>query len=318
MASAESEDIWNEAMALLLQWQRAPDSETSREAIRRFCAQGSEHRHAWDEARRVYRLSGAAVSAHAPRKPSPTKISRRRVVTGLGAVAAGAAIWQGPELWRRWHADAVTGTAEIRQIELPDGSKLTLGPDSKLAMSFTPAARRINLIDGLALCEVAKDPIRPFEASAGALRATANDAIFELGQNAGRSLMGVEAGQIAVALQSGGTRDAESDVKLSSGDWFATDLSGGQIERGKRSPGQTAAWRDKLLVADREQIRSVVAEIGRWRKGEIVIPQTSLAAARVSGLYDLTDPDAALAAVVGPYGGRVVRLSPWLTILTTI
>lgn len=318
MASAESEDIWNEAMALLLQWQGAPDSEKSREAIRRFCAQGSEYRQAWDEARRVYRLSGTAVSAHGPRTSTQTRISRRKVVTGLGAVAAGAAIWQGPELWRRWRSDAITGTAEIRQIELPDGSKLTLGPDSKLAMTFTPSARRINLIDGLALCEVAKDLTRPFEASAGALRATANDAIFELGQNAGRSLMGVEDGQIAVALQSGEGQGADSGVMLSAGDWFAADLSSGHVERGKRSPGQTAAWRDKLLVADREQIRSVVAEIGRWRKGEIVIPQTSLAAARVSGLYDLTDPDAALAAVVSPYGGRVLRLSPWLTILTTI
>lgn len=319
MASADSENIWNEAMALLLNLQTAPDSEALREAVRRFCSQSPAHREAWDEARRVYRLTGTAVGAgKALSDDKHRPLSRRKIVTGLGVLVAGSALWKGPDLWRRWQSDEITDVAEIRQMRLPDGSGLTLGPDSKLEIAFTPAARKIVLLEGMALFDVAKDPNRPFQAQAGELLATAVGTILEVRQNGGRSLVGVETGQISVALDASNNRNPRNNFFLTTGDWIASGPASGQIERGKRNIGQTAAWRDKLLVADREQIRSVVAEIGRWRKGEIIIPQASLAGSRVSGLYDLTDPDAALAAVVGPYGGRVVRLSPWLTVLTSI
>ncbi|WP_213774027.1 FecR domain-containing protein [Bradyrhizobium sp. dw_78] len=316
-APAESEDIWNEAMALLLNWQSAPDSEAMRETVRRFCAQSAEHRAAWDEARRVYRLTGDAVGAKkragSARKNRAT--SRRDVLTGLGVVLAGSAILKGPDIWRRWRSDAVTEIAEIKRQQLPDGSWLTLGPDSAVEIAFTPAIRSINLLEGMALCEVVKEFDRPFEARAGELLATAVGTVFEIRQNGGRSLAGVEEGQIRVTLD----EELKSDsVTLGTNEWIAAGPSSGQLQRGVRGPGQTAAWRQNLLVADQEQIRSVVAEIGRWRRGEIVIPQSSLASAPVSGLFDLADPDAALAAVVGPYGGRVMHLSPWLTVLTSL
>jgi transmembrane sensor len=319
MASQESEDIWNEAMALLLNLQKAPDSEALRENIRRFCTLSPEHRDAWNEARRVYRLTGTAISAgNSPVSGRRGMISRRKLITGLGAVAAGSALWNGPDLWRRWQSDAITRVAEIKQIQLPDGSGLTLGPDSRLEIDFTQTLRKIVLLEGMALCNVVKDTERPFEAHAGALLATTTTAILEVRHNGGRSLAGVEEGQARVMLDDLNRAVFKEGLVLTAGDWVASGPAAGQIERGKRNAGQTAAWRDKLLVADREQIRSVVAEIGRWRRGNIVIPQGSLASARVSGLYDLNDPDAALAAVIGPYGGRVLHVSPWLTILTSI
>lgn len=318
MASVDSENIWNEAMALLLRLQAEPESEALREAVRRFCAQDVEHRIAWDEARRVYRLTGAAVGAKDRVPAKSAGVNRRKIITGLGAVAVGSALWKGPDLWRRWHSDAVTSIAEIREMQLPDGSGLMLGPDSKLEIAFTPSVRKVVLLEGMAFCNIANDSDRPFQVRAGELLGTAESAVFEVRQNGGRCLIGVERGHVRVTVEDSVKGRASNDIVLRNDDWFAFGPAAGQIERGKRNPGQTAAWRDKLLVADREQIRSVVAEIGRWKKGRIIIPQPSLAAARVSGLYDLADPDAALAAVIGPYGGRVVHLSPWLTVLASI
>lgn len=319
MASAEDDDIWNEAIALLLRLQATPDDEALRDTIRQFCAQSVEHREAWDEARRVYRLAGTAMGAKdAACAGTSASVDRRKVITSLGAVAVGSALWKGPDLWRRWQSDAVTDVAEIRQMQLPDGSTLMLGPDSRLEIAFTPSLRKVVLLEGMALCNIAKDAGRPFQAGAGELLATTESAVFEVRQNSARCLVGIEQGEVRVVVEGSGRSSSGDDIILREDDWFASGPAAGQIERGKRNPGQTAAWRDKLLVADREQIRSVAAEIGRWTKARIVIPQPSLAAARVSGLYDLTDPDAALAAVIGPYGGRVVHLSPWLTVLTSI
>jgi transmembrane sensor len=62
----------------------------------------------------------------------------------------------------------------------------------------------------------------------------------------------------------------------------------------------------------------VVAQIARWHRGRVLIADPGLAAAPVSGLFDLNDPDAALEAVVKPYGGKVRHISPWLTVLSGI
>lgn len=309
-ASNDPEDLWNEALALVLRWRAAPDNEASREAVRRFCAQGDGHRMAWDEARRVYRLTGDAVGAG--EKAKGRMVSRRDALAGIGAIAAGATILSGPGLWRRWRSDAMTGVAEMKRLRLPDGSGLTLGPDSAIRISFGSATRRIDLIDGMALCEAAEDG-RPFEAQAGALLATADKAAFEI-RNGGGCLVGVEKGRLRVALADGAP--LENDW-LGAGDWIALG-SRDQIQRGRRDPGQTAAWRQNLLIADHEEVGRVAAEIGRWLKGAVVVPQPGLASSQVSGLFDLNDPDAALAAVVSPYGGKARRLSPWLTVLTTL
>lgn len=307
---ADGDDLWNEAMALLLGWQARPEDEAAREAVRRFCVRSPEHRAAWDEAKRVYGLAGAAFAKGRARQRG--RLTRRKALAGLGAAGVlGAGALFGPSLLQRWRADYTTGVAEIRQLRLPDGSLLTLGPESAVDIRFDAQARRVELLDGMALCEVAAQP-RPFEGSAGALRAVALGTRFELRYNDLRALVAVEEGVVGVAL---GPRDAG---RLEAGDWLAAGPDGAGLERGHRDPGQTAAWRQRLLVAERDPVGAVVAEIARWRAGEVFVADPGLSRAPVSGLYDLHDPDAALAAVVAPFGGKVRHVSPWITVLSRV
>lgn len=307
--TAESDDLWNEAMALLLAWQARPDDEAVREDVRRFCALGNDHRAAWEEAKKVYRLAGSAVAEK--RVGQRRRVTRRQALAGVGALGLiGAGALFGPGLWQRWRADYTTRAAEIRRIQLPDGSWLTLGPESAVDIAFSERLRWVNVLDGMALCEVAPE-LRPFEAHTGDLRATALGTRFELRQNGGRSVVGVEEGTVEVIA------GAEA-ATLHAGDWLASGPGSGNIERGHRDAGQTAAWRQKLLVAERDPVGAVVAEIARWRTGEVFIADPGLSSVPVSGLYDLQDPNAALAAVVAPYGGKVRHVSPWITVLSRI
>jgi transmembrane sensor len=316
---AETEDLWNEAMALLLEWQAAPDSVDAREAVRDFCALGPEHREAWEEVKRLYRLTGSATATGTTQEARQRKsaVSRRNVLAGLGVLALGPAIVKGPELWRRWQADAVTGTGATERIALPDGSVMTLGPYSAARFGFSTSARRVSLLEGMAFITVASDAARPFQAQAGRLTAITDATLsFEIRTDGDRSLVAMEDGRdLAVGIDTGAAQNAP----LKRGEWLAIGAAtSATAERGLCDVGQMAAWRDKRLIADQDRIGTVVAEIARWQTGEVVIPQRSLADARVSGLFHLGDPLAALAAVVAPYGGHVRQMTPWLTVLTTV
>ncbi len=299
-------------MALLLSWQAQPDDVRARQAVQAFCARGAAHLAAWEEAKRVYLLTGKAIGAPATQRR--TLASRRHVVTGVAAVASAAALWQLPRLWVP-SADAATGTAEIRNLMLPDGSRLTLGPDSAATIDYAPGIRRIVLRDGMALCEAGVDQARPFVAEAGGLSARfAEAAAFELRREGDWSFAALASGRCELTSPGG----EAGSLALSPQEWVSVGPELGALRRGRREAGDVASWRNRLLVAEQEKVGTVAASIARWRSGKVVVPQSGLANAAVSGLFDLSDPDAALAAVVAPHGGKVRHVSPWLTILTTI
>ena len=90
----------------------------------------------------------------------------------------------------------------------------------------------------------------------------------------------------------------------------------GEARLGHFSPSQAAAWRQGQLVADDLPIAEVVAQLKRYVPGLIVLrDDAGLASKRVTGVYDLRHPEAALRAVVQPHGGRVERYSAWVLVV---
>src|SRR5690606_37896477 len=120
-------------------------------------------------------------------------------------------------------ADFVTGTAEIRDEILPDGSRATLGPDSALALDFGPRRRRAEILAGMAYFDVVPDSERVFEARAGDLNVTAAEAAFDLGMDAGWRLVSVARG--SVQLGAGGTALAQGE-ELAAGHWLTLKKTG--------------------------------------------------------------------------------------------
>lgn len=78
---------------------------------------------------------------------------------GAGVAAAVAALWLWGPLTPAYYA---TGIAEVRDIRLSDGSDVTLGASSSLAVAFRRHERRVTLTSGVAFFSVVKNPSRPF------------------------------------------------------------------------------------------------------------------------------------------------------------
>lgn len=313
----DRERLMTEAIDLVIRLQNDPDNPVAIEMARAWRARSPEHEAMWARVAKIHGASGKVLtdqrkSARAM-DPAPT---RRKLVIGGGLIALaalGAGYTLGPDLWIRSKADFMTGKGEIRRIALADGSIATLGPESALAVHFATAQRRIELLAGMSFFEVASDPGRPFVVASGALTATSFGTAYDVSNDAGFVTVAVDTG--VVEARADGTR--ATLVRLEAGDW-ATFSPAAAMERGHRPAGQVASWRNRMIVAEHETVSALAARIGRWLPGRIVVADPFVGAQRVTGVFDLKDPQGALEAVILPTGARVRQVSPYLTLITPL
>lgn len=313
----EDEDrLTDEAIDLVIRLQNDPGNPVAVEMVRVWRARSPAHRRAWA---RVSAIHGAAGEVLTNRRKMARRenqgLTRRNLVAGgglaLGAVAAGYALL--PQALIRARADFVTGTGEIRQVALPDGSAATLGPDSALSVDFSAARRKIELLSGMAYFEVAPDAARPFVVASGDFTATALGTAYDVSSDAGFVTVAVDRG-VVEARAPGASLAA--GARLEVGDWLMFDRSSRDVERGRRDADQIASWRDNFIVAEKEAVSALVARIGRWLPGRVVVADPFVGERRVSGIFDLNDPMRALEAIVHPTGARVRRVSSLLTVIS--
>ena len=315
--ASNDDKLFEEALDLIIRMQNDPANPVTRDLVHRWRARGPAHQAIWAEAMEIHGLAGKVLEENRREGEAQGGISRRTIVLGgvVGLVAAGAGAALGPDLLLRLRADHVTSTAELRQITLADNTAVTLGPDSAIRSAFTSARRRVELLAGMAFFEVAPDAARPFEVTADGVTATALGTAFDVGLDGGFLTLAVDHGR--VRIEGPGAALAQG-VVLGADGWLSFDQRTLGVEKGARAPGGVASWRDGMLMAEREPIGAVVARIARWQAGRVVILDPGLGAQRISGVFDLRNPRAALDAVVHPRGGKVRQISPWLTLISSV
>jgi transmembrane sensor len=208
-------------------------------------------------------------------------------------------------------ADAATGVAETRQVVLADGSRVELDGRTAIRSRFDDGRREVTLIDGGAFFDVMPDPARPFIVRAGDVAVTVTGTAFDVAADGGRVVVEVASGTVRVAPARG-----RRVVLLAAGDRLAVDAASGAVTRGRLAPEDVGAWRDGRLFVSDATVAEVVAELRRHQPGWILITDAALGARRVTGLYDLRDPQRALKAMMRPVGGEVRAFGPLLTLVT--
>ena len=117
-------------------------------------------------AREMTRFAKAASNGQGAAANSETFFVRHRalaasLLTGI-VVLASVLIWQ-----HERYPSYVTEIGEHRSLALGDGSTVDLNARSKLRVEFSKNERRVELLEGQALFEVAKDKSRPFIVKSG-------------------------------------------------------------------------------------------------------------------------------------------------------
>ncbi|MGO3842092.1 MAG: FecR family protein [Alcaligenes pakistanensis] len=227
--------------------------------------------------------------------PQASRWGRRSFIASLGgacAAAAGVAIL-GPQRWlesEQFTQRYVSRKGERLEQSLPDGSLISLNTDSAVYVSFYRSERRVVLEKGEAFFQVRSEAERPFNVDAGQTLIRVTGTRFNVRRD-------VEA--VDVAVESG-------SVHVESGPWWNSahyDLVGQQgLHLGNdrlasvqsRNMVQALAWRQGRAVFDAEPLERIVAELNRYNEPGIVLHSPSLRGLRITGVFNVNDPQAFL------------------------
>jgi len=314
---------------------RGPLTKADRQALDRWLAEDARHAAAFAEAQTAWeRMDEVAGAPGALRRdlapPRAAQVialrpphERRRATAWLRAAAmaaslliliAGAGLWFGDPMVMM-AADHRTQPGERRLVTLPDGSTAELGPASAIALRYTGAERRVELLSGLAYFTAAPrrgKEQRPFvvEAARGTARALGTQFTVDRFADSVEVIVIEHEVQVAATAADG----QEREVLLSPGQ-SVRYAGAGLASTQTINLDQALAWRRDRLVFDRVPLDHVVAELNRYRRGRIVIGNGTLASRTVSGVFDTADPDAALATIARELGVRTASAPPLVTLL---
>lgn len=226
---------------------------------------------------------------------------------GLLLFIVGGVMWT-PDYLLQFASDYRTGTGEQKSFTLADGSQVMLDAGSALSVDYSAKTRQLTLYQGRAYFTVAADKQRPFVVASGDGKSQALGSEFELYHTDQAVAVTVfeSAVQVSIATQA---------ARLIAGQRL--DYSG---ETGLSQPRdvdlrQAGAWRRGRLVFTDRPLSEVIDEINRYRQGFIVIIDESLRDFSVSGVFDLTRPDAILETLVEVLPIRQRSLTPFLVLL---
>lgn len=319
MAETTRDRAVREAGYLFVAFSEDPEDPVVRERIARWLRSDSENTRAWNE---IADIDGLVTEAFT-RQPVTSKANRiglrgRQgwVVAAAGALAACLTVVMMTGMPLRLQADVVTETGESRHLVLADGSAVDLAPGSAIAIDLDGQARRVSLLQGEAYFDVATDPLRPFSVVLDTHVVTALGTAFNLRRDGdGSALLSVREGRVRLSRESGVYAQQSELAILVEGDRIRFGPNGAGTPARVR-PEDIAPWRDGRLVARDETISSVVEILERYWPGRILIANDALSDARVSGIYSLAEPVAALKAAAGAHDARVIELGFGLAVVS--
>ncbi|WP_110754070.1 FecR family protein [Phyllobacterium leguminum] len=243
-----------------------------------------------------------------PRRVTHTPLTSRRMFLGGGALALAGGVMALNGMPDFIASDHYTGTSELKSLTLADGSVVDLDADSAISVNYTASARRLRLQRGRAFFKVAKDAHRPFivEASGGSTAALGTEFVVHLTDD--DVIVAVEESAVSVAPSPGAM-----DARLQAGE--SVSYQNGRLGDIRRATSAETAWRRGKLIFDDQPLRRVIADVNRYRRGTIRILDKSLLNLRVSGIFDIRNPDGVLDAITGTLPVRSTTLTPYLVLL---
>ncbi|MEM1412017.1 MAG: FecR domain-containing protein [Pseudomonadota bacterium] len=312
-----------------------------RQAFTRWRDTDPRHRAAFEELEAVWLAAASLRSAfdspspqsqRGPALPKPDapprrtshrslahNVSRKVPWRGLAATFAAMAafaVFAGPSVALRMHADHLTRAGEQAQIALPDGSQAWLNTDTAVAVNFSNDVRRITLLKGEAQFDVATDPQRPFTVEADLGSATAVGTIFTVREFEGASEITVVEGIVTVeAFAPSLEQDGGDASTLTEAERVRIHSGGGLSPVETVTLASANAWREGYIAFQNLPVDEALAELDRYRPGKILLMADKERLDAITARVAIDTIDDGLNAIAASSGLSVMKVTDYLVIV---
>lgn len=324
----ESDAIDDVALRWFVKMQSPKVSDAERAAFEDWLAGDPRHETAFAEAKSAWALLGQSSELTARAKEIDGQLgashtatgTMQRFVTGLIAapwrtaiMAATAAVivFAGVIALQTGSFNAgyySTHTAEIRTIQLPDGSAVDLAPESRIKVAYSEAVRRVTLIEGEAFFDVRKGENRVFVVAADDAEIEVVGTKFNVRRSPERVTVAVAEGVVTVRQDAPlAQRPPEPAIapnlaperRLKAGEQVVAVSAEGIEEIIEVSSARAGAWRTGHLVYRNTPLREVIADVDRYSKVPIFVAADELDDLRITAGFPTANVDEMLDGIEG-------------------
>ena len=232
-----------------------------------------------------------------------------------------------------------TDIGEQRSLVLADGSTVELNSRSRIRVRYMDHERRIELLEGQALFEVAKNKLRPFIVDTGDTQVRAVGTQFDIYRKSSGTVVTVVEGKVSVGLARTGepastspiseenlgeaqpasalrARDAwgSGQVLLAAGEQLTVAPAPDIAMTGTKVPAAprvvdistVTAWTQRQLIFDNASLADVAEEFNRYSARPIVVEAGAADSFHISGTYSSTHHESLL---------RFLRVQPGIRLI---
>jgi len=178
----------------------------------------------------------------------------------------------------------VTARGELRQIVLPDGSRVLLDAGSRIELAFSNAERRLLLREGRARFSVAHEG-RQFVVQAGTHQVVATGTIFDVSLLNDRLAIVMIEGSVELRRAAGSQAPAVN--RLTAGQRLVVQDDG--RTEGAPAARSDSAWTSRMLEFDDTPLAEAVETANRYSRVQIRLADEQVRSLRVSGAYRAGD-----------------------------
>lgn len=251
----------------------------------------------------------ALNAAFANQQSRRSKSAVRTLLLACSLAVPAAALLLSPYP-QRWMADVRNGPGQWQTLRLADGSALSLNGISAANLHFDATQRRIELLQGEILVEVAHDQARPFivQTAQGSMRALGTR--FVVKREGDSTVLSMLESRVAAH-----SADARQSLEVAAGSQALISTDSVRLTGSIDPAGINEAWRRHQLVVENRPLPEVLDEIARHRSGRLQFDRAALQSLRVSAVIPLDDSDHALQLLAQTLPITVQTYTPWLVIV---
>lgn len=251
---------------------------------------------------------GVPQDASSPPRALTSAARRTRIALAfaalLGSVAVG--LFWSPSLMSFLGRDAIaTSVGEQRTIRLADGSVVYLNARSRIHVSYSDAARDVELLEGEAVFKVEQDASRPFRVHSGDAVVQAVGTQFNVYRRAAGTVVSVIEGKVEVrsgdtvtSMQAPDTHQSSPPVQgqpvrtllVAAGEQASIASGGELLKYDEPHVAAAVAWRERRLVFDADRLEDIAAEFARYSPRLIRLEDRAAREKRITGTFEADDP----------------------------